>query len=103
MAATFGDFIRAGRAELDAAANAPEPTAEKVPAAAQELHRLVAAMSRCAEDLVPYGDIDAVVRRPDLDSWMRAAMSARRSGWPPGASGRPTDTAPGTPRISQRR
>ena len=79
MAATFGDFIRAGRAELDAAANAPEPAAEKVPAAAQELHRLVAAMSRCAEDLVPYGDIDAVVRRPDLDSWMRAAVDVHEA------------------------
>ncbi len=67
MTATFGDIIRAAREDLDAVTlDLREATAGDMHAAVSGLYRLVAAMSRCAGDLVPYTDIDVVVGRPTV-------------------------------------
>ena len=77
MAATSGDFLRAGRADVDAVAlSAGEATAGDVLTAVPALHRLVTAMWRCAGSLVPHGDVDAVVARPGLGMWLRVAIDA---------------------------
>jgi hypothetical protein len=78
MPATFGDFIFAARADLDAAAvDADDATEDDVLPAMGELRRLVTVMARCADDLVPYGDVGMVVSQPDLDVWARAAVNVR--------------------------
>ena len=78
MAATFGGFLRVGRADLDAASAASLGQASVyVAAAAGQLHRLIATMARCAGDLVPDRGVYTAASRSDLDPWTRAVIDAR--------------------------
>ena len=78
MAATFGDFLRAGRAGLDAAetASLSQPSVQ-VAAAAGQLHRLITTMTRCAGDLVPGHGVSTAASRSDLDPWTLAVIDTR--------------------------
>lgn len=78
-AATFGDLIRAGRADLDAAAALAADEAAATGSTIAGLYRLVTVMSRCAGDLVPYGDAEIVANRPPPGPWVRAAAEARNA------------------------
>jgi hypothetical protein len=99
MAATFGELLRAGRAELDAAASLVP--AEHGPGAAEaerQLHRLVAALSRCADDLVPDPGLAGRGSRVNPDAWTQAAAAARAALGSAAAELQPaTQDDPGTP------
>jgi hypothetical protein len=77
-AVTFGDILRASRADLERALAQPgEPAANTQPTA-QAPYRIATTMSHYAADLTPYqeGELPAE-NLAHLDPWMRAAVRAR--------------------------
>ena len=77
-AVTFGDILRASRADLERALAEPgEPAANTQPTA-QALYRIATTMSHYAADLTPYQDGELSAENlAHLDPWMRAAVQAR--------------------------
>jgi hypothetical protein len=73
--AVFGDFLAAGRAQLEAAAAVRADEVTLPSPVAQELSRLVAVMARYCDDLAPFDEVEAS-RRDDLHPWERAAIDA---------------------------
>jgi hypothetical protein len=103
MAATFGELLRAGRRELDAAASLiPAERGPRVMAAERQLYRLVAAMARCADDLAPDRDVYVSADLAGRDNWTRAAVDARAALRSAAADLRPAvKDDPGTPADDQ--
>ena len=73
--AVFGDFLAAGREQLEAAVAVREDTVTWPSAVAEELSRLVAVMTRYCDDLAPCDEIEAS-GRDDLHPWERAVIDA---------------------------
>ncbi len=94
MTATFGDFLDAASAHIDAACQHRELASGSVPAAAGELGRVIAALARYLADVPDSSRGDTQTAA----AWRRAAGDARLALTQAGAALRPAaDTAPVPP------
>ncbi len=59
MPAVLGDFLAAASEHLEAAVVVGDGHLAELPAGARGLHRLVAVMSRCLDDLAPCDEVEA--------------------------------------------
>jgi len=75
MPAVLGDFLAAASEHLEAAVVVGDGQVTELPAVARDLHRLVAVMSHCLEDLTPCDAVEASFR-DDLHAWERAVIDA---------------------------
>jgi hypothetical protein len=73
MPAVLGDFLAAADEHLEAAMVVGDGQVPHLHTVARELHRLIAVMSRCADDLAPFDKAEAVGRN-DLQAWERAVI-----------------------------
>lgn len=75
MAAVLGDFLGAASEHLEAAVVVGDGQLADLPGVARGLHRLVAVMSHCLDDLAPCDEVEASTWG-DLHAWERVIIDA---------------------------
>ena len=76
MPAVLGDFLAAASEHLEAAVVVGDGQLTRLPDVVRDLHRLVAVMSHCLDDLAPCDEVEAA-NWADLHAWEHAVIDAR--------------------------